>query len=204
MSPQVILASTSPYRRQLLARILPSFQTASPETDESEIPGEPPDARALRLAEEKALSVANQFPGALIIGGDQTISSDGEIFDKPGTPDRAEKQLRRMRGRPLHFHTAVAVCRAGIESVKTESEPVACEMQSRLVMHRARLRAATDAEIARYVKREPALNCAGGAQIEGLGIAMMSEIRGADPTALIGVPLIPLSHLLRLAGVPIP
>ena len=204
MSPQIILASTSPYRRQLLARILPSFQTASPETDESEIPGEPPDARALRLAEEKALSVANQFPGALIIGGDQTISSDGEIFDKPGTPDRAEKQLRRMRGRPLHFHTAVAVCRAGIESVKTESETVACEMQSRLVMHRARLRAATDAEIARYVKREPALNCAGGAQIEGLGIAMMSEIRGADPTALIGVPLIPLSHLLRRSGVPIP
>ena len=190
----VVLASTSPYRRQLLARILPAFAAEAPDADEAEIPGEPPDARALRLGEEKALSLTRRFPDALIVGGDQTISSDGEIFDKPGTSERAEAQLRRMRGRALFFHTAATVADARTGGIL-----------SRLTTHRARLRAdASDAEIARYVAREPALNCAGGAQIEGLGISLMADIRGGDPTALVGISLIAAAEMLRRFGVEIP
>lgn len=190
----VVLASTSPYRRQLLSRLLRSFAAEAPVADEGEIAGEPPDARALRLGEEKARSLIARFPDALIVGGDQTISSDGEIFDKPGTAARAEAQLRRMRGRNLFFHTAATVVNAA-----------SGEGLSRLVVHRARLRGdASDEEIARYVSREPALNCAGGAQIEGLGIALMSDIRGGDPTALIGMPLIAVAEMLRRFGAQIP
>ena len=189
----VVLASTSPYRRQLLSRLLESFAAEAPVADEAEIAGEPPDARALRLGEEKALSLRGRFPDALIVGGDQTISSGGEIFDKPGTAARAELQLRRMRGRELFFHTAATVAEASTGKI-----------ESRLVAHRARLRDASDAEIARYVSREPALNCAGGAQIEGLGISLMADIRGGDPTALIGLPLIAVSQMLRRFGAQIP
>ena len=188
----VVLASTSPHRRALLARILTDFATAAPEADEAEIPGEPPDARALRLGEEKALSLLGRFPGALMVGGDQTISSDGEIFDKPGTPERAEAQLRRMRGRALVFHTAATVADARTGAA-----------MSRLTGHRARLRAdASDAELARYVSREPALNCAGGAQVEGLGISLMADIRGGDPTALVGISLIAVADMLRRHEMP--
>ena len=194
MPKTIVLASTSPYRRQLLSRVLPAFLSESPTADEEEILGEPPDARALRLGEEKARSLTKRFPDALILGGDQTISSGGEIFDKPGTAARAEAQLRRMRGRELFFHTSAAVINAATG-----------EMRSRLTTHRARLRAdAADAEIKRYVSREPALNCAGGAQIEGLGISLMADIRGGDPTALIGLSLIAASEMLRGFGVEIP
>ena len=191
---RIILASVSAHRRKLLSRILPSFAAHAPSADEAEIAGEPPDARALRLGEEKASSLAGRFPDALIIGGDQTISSAGEIFDKPGTTARAEMQLGRMRGRDLFFHTSAAVLEASCGL-----------MLSCLVLHRARLRAdATDAELARYVRREPALDCAGGAQVEGLGIALMSDIRGGDPTALIGLPLMATAKMLRRFGAEIP
>lgn len=189
----LVLASTSPYRRQLLQRLQIPFTTAAPHTDETPVIGEPPDARALRLAEEKAQALAAQYPEALILGGDQTIADGNDIFDKPGSRENAIKQLGLMRGRSLTFYTAVALADAGSGTVV-----------SRLVTHRARFRDAAAEEIRRYVDKEDATNCAGGAQIEGLGIALLDDIEGGDPTALIGMPLIAVAGLLRRHGFTIP
>ncbi|MGU9950772.1 MAG: Maf family protein [Gammaproteobacteria bacterium WSBS_2016_MAG_OTU1] len=190
---KIILASTSPYRRQLLSRLHIEFACASPDTDETIINGEPPDARALRLAEEKARAVATSYPQAIIIGGDQTISGNGHIFDKPGDEETAISQLQEMRGRNLHFFTAVAVLNATTNSI-----------QSKLTSHRAILRKLSDEEINRYVKKEPAFNCAGGAQIEGLGVSLLESIEGGDPTAIVGMSLIAVSEMLRQNGAQIP
>lgn len=191
--PQVILASISPYRRQLLARLQVEFQVAAPPVEETPLPGEPPDARALRLAEEKASSLAADYPNALILGGDQTIASGAALFDKPGSKENAIAQLLTMRGRQLTFYTAVALVNAAAHTV-----------ESKLVTHRARFRNADEEEIRRYVEKEDARNCAGGAQIEGLGIALLEEIEGGDPTALIGMPLMAVAALLRRCGVAVP
>ncbi|MCH9758476.1 MAG: Maf family nucleotide pyrophosphatase [Proteobacteria bacterium] len=189
----LVLASTSPYRRQLLNRLQIPFSVAAPFVDETPIIAELPDARALRLAEEKALALAAEYPDSLILGGDQTIA-DGEcLFDKPGTRDNAIAQLLQMCGRQLTFFTAVALADTSNGSVTT-----------RLLTHRARFRMANENEIRRYVEKEDATNCAGGAQIEGLGISLMDDIRGGDPTALIGMPLICVASLLRQHGIAIP
>ena len=192
----LILASTSPYRRQLLQRLQVEFLTASPDCDETPLPAEPPDARALRLAEEKALAVAADYPAALIIGGDQTIASGERLFDKPGSRDNAIRQLLSMRGSALSFYTAVTLA-----VTAEDAEPV---VTSRLVTHHAHFRNVSEDEIIRYVDKENALNCAGGAQIEGLGIALLEDIQGGDPTALIGLPLITAADLLRQQGLLIP
>ena len=189
----VVLASTSPYRRQLLARLQIPFDTFAPTVDETPITGELPDARALRLAEEKALAAAAAFPQSVIIGGDQTISGGGRIFDKPGNAERAMAQLREMRGCDCHFFTAVAVLDAA-----------GGNKQSCLVSHKARFRMLADDEIARYVEKENAVNCAGGAQIEGLGVSLLESMEGGDPTAIIGMPLIHVAAMLRQYGVQIP
>lgn len=187
---QLVLASTSPYRRQLLQRLQRLFVVAAPRTDETPITGEPPDARALRLAEEKSRALMSQFPGALILGGDQTIAAaEGELFDKPGDAENAVLQIKRMRGKILRFYTAVALTDGG-------------RTQARLVSHTARLRRLDDGEIEDYVCKEPAFSCAGGVQIEGLGISLMQCIDGGDPTALIGMPLIEVAALLREATSP--
>ena len=191
--PPLVLASTSPYRRQLLARLRVDFQTAAPPVDEAPVPGEPPDARALRLAEEKASSLVAAHPAALILGGDQTIAAGEEIFDKPGSKENAVAQLLTMRGKRLTFYTAVALADAAGQTLR-----------SKLVTHRAKFREASEAEIRRYVEKEDALNCAGGAQIEGLGIALLDEIEGGDPTALVGMPLMAVAALLRAQGVAVP
>ena len=190
---RIILASTSPYRRQLLARLQIQFDIASPNTDETPICGEPPDARALRLAEEKARALTSEHPDVLLIGGDQTIAANGTLFDKPGTVARAVNQLKAMRGQLLRFYTAVAI-------VDTKFG----DYQTRLTSHTALLRQCSDEEIERYVQKETALNCAGGAQIEGLGISLMTDIQGGDPTALIGMSLIAVADLLRNKGIAIP
>ena len=205
--PQVVLASISPYRRQLLSRLQIDFQVAAPQVDETPLPGEPPDARALRLAEEKASAVRADYPQALILGGDQTIAAGGELFDKPGSRENAIAQLCDMRGRDLTFYTAVALTRAaeGAEGAAAEGAAGAAQTTTRrLVTHRARFRDASPEEIRRYVEKEDATNCAGGAQVEGLGIALMDDISGGDPTALIGMPLICVAALLRGHGVEIP
>ena len=192
-SPRLVLASTSAYRRQLLERLGLPFETARPEVDETPLPGESPVATADRLAVEKARAVAAQFPDALIIGSDQVAHRGNERFDKPGTVERAIAQLRDMSGDTITFHTAVCLYNSATGHTQLEGVPVV-----------ARFRELSDTEILRYVERERPLDCAGSAKSEGLGISLLEYMRGDDPTALIGLPLIALSRMLRAEGVLVP
>ncbi len=186
----VVLGSTSPYRRELLARLRLPFDVAAPEVDESALPGEAPADLARRLALAKARAVAARFPRAAVIGSDQVADLDGRALGKPVTHDRAVEQLRLMRGKAVVFHTALAVvCRAsGFEQV--DLAPV-----------RVVFRHYDDAEIEAYLQAEQPYDCAGSARSEGLGIAMLDAIESDDPSALVGLPLIRTCRLLRAAGV---
>lgn len=186
---QLVLASTSPYRRELLGRLGLSFEVANPETDETPLPGESPTATALRLSEAKARAVAQQYPEALIIGSDQVAVMDGRVFGKPGTHARAVEQLRTLSGKTVNFFTGLCVLNA-----KT-GEAEVCGVPTLVGF-----RELGDAEIENYLRREPAYNCAGSAKSEGLGIALLSRIHGDDPNALVGLPLIALCDLLRKHG----
>lgn len=190
---KLVLASTSAYRRMLLERLQIPFETARPETDETPLPGETPSATAERLAIDKARAVAGAFPDALIIGSDQVAHLGNEVFGKPGTEARAIAQLQRMRGQTVVFHTALAL-------LNTRSGQVRCTAVPTLV----RFRDLGDEEIRRYVEKEQPLDCAGSAKSEGLGITLLEALSGDDPTALIGLPLIALSHMLRAEGVALP
>lgn len=188
----LILGSTSPYRRELLARLRLPFEIASPQVDETPVPEESPRDLACRLALAKARAVAARFPTAVVIGSDQVADMDGEPLGKPGTHERAVAQLRRMRGRTVVFQTAVAVvCQeSGFE-------------QTELAQVRVRFRDLSDAEIEAYLLAETPYDCAGSAKSEGLGIALLASIENDDPTALIGLPLIRTAKLLRAAGLPL-
>ena len=186
---QLVLASTSPFRRELLGRLGLSFEVANPETDETPLPGESPTATALRLSEAKARAVAQQYPEALIIGSDQVAVVDGRVFGKPGTHAKAVKQLRTLSGKTVNFYTGLCVLNA-----KT-GEAEVCGVPTLVGF-----RELGDAEIENYLRREPAYNCAGSAKSEGLGIALLSRIHGDDPNALVGLPLIALCELLRKHG----
>lgn len=190
---KLVLASTSAYRRMLLERLQLPFETARPEVDESPLPGEHAAATAERLAIAKARAVAPTHPGALIIGSDQVAHLGDEVFGKPGSEARAIAQLQRMRGRTVAFHTALAV-------LDTRSGRIQCEAVPTLV----RFRELGDDEIRRYVAKERPLDCAGSAKVEGLGISLLDALSGDDPTALIGLPLIALSRMLRAEGVELP
>jgi septum formation protein len=190
MHPTLVLASTSPYRRELLARLGLPFEVASPHADETPLPGESPTATALRLAEAKARAVAADYPGALIIGSDQVAEMDGRVFGKPGSHERAVSQLKELSGRTVNFFTGLCLLdtrtgRAEVRGVPTQ----VC------------FRELADQEIDNYLRREPAYNCAGSAKSEGLGIALLERIEGTDPNALVGLPLIALCELLRQRGV---
>lgn len=191
--PNLILASTSIYRKALLERLGLPFETTRPEVDETPLPGEAPVATAERLAVAKARAVATRFPGALIIGSDQVAHRGETRFDKPGTVARAIEQLRSMSGQAIVFHTAV--CLYNTETGLYQLEGVPTE---------ARFRPLNEDEIVRYVEREKPLDCAGSAKSEGLGISLLDFMRGDDPTALIGLPLIALSRMLRTEGVRVP
>ncbi|NMG74052.1 Maf family protein [Aromatoleum diolicum] len=190
---KLVLASTSSYRRMLLERFQLSFETASPQIDETPLSDEAPPATANRLAIEKARAVAVKFPEALIIGSDQVAHMGNEIFGKPGTSERAIAQLRRMSGQTVIFHTALAVLNTRSGVVQSESVPT-----------RVKFRDLSDEEIARYVNKEQPLDCAGSAKSEGLGITLLDSLSGDDPTALIGLPLIALSRMLRAEGLQLP
>ncbi|MBR0565724.1 septum formation inhibitor Maf [Azoarcus sp. L1K30] len=190
---KIVLASTSPYRKQLLERFQLDFDTARPETDETAHPDEAPAALAERLATEKALAVARTTDDALVIGSDQVACIGSEIFGKPGTVERAIAQLHRLSGEEVIFHTAVAVINSSTAHVQCEN-----------VMTRVRFRVLGDAEIRRYVATERPLDCAGSAKSEGLGITLLQALSGDDPTALIGLPLIALARMLRAEGVQLP
>lgn len=187
---KLILGSTSPYRRELLARLRLPFDVASPEVDETPQPGEAPPALACRLALAKARAVAAKFPDAVVIGSDQVADLDGQPLGKPGTHERAIAQLRQMRGRTVVFQTAVAVVCQASGFAQVELAPV-----------RVRFRELNDAEIEHYLRAETPYDCAGSAKSEGLGIALLDAIDSDDPTALVGLPLIRTTRLLRAAGI---
>lgn len=184
---RLILASSSPYRRDLLARLGLPFTALSPDIDESPEPGELPAALAARLAAAKAtrLKTAN----AIVIGSDQVASLDGEFLDKPGHKDAALAQLEACQGKMVAFHTAVCL-----------SSDQEGDLQEHIDLTRVRFGRRSRAELERYLEREPAFDCAGGFKAEGLGISLFDAIESHDPTALIGLPLIWLSRALREVG----
>lgn len=188
-TPPLILASTSPYRRELLARLRLPFDTVAPQVDETPQPGEAPAALAQRLAWAKAQAVAQRHPQAVVIGSDQVAELHGQALGKPGDHARAVAQLQRMRGQTVLFHTAVAVVCAARAYAQLE-----------LALVRVRVRALSDAEIEAYLRAEQPYDCAGSAKSEGLGIVLLEAIDSDDPTALIGLPLIRTARLLRQAG----
>ncbi|MDQ5945150.1 MAG: 7-methyl-GTP pyrophosphatase, partial [Pseudomonadota bacterium] len=159
-SPRLILASTSPFRRELLARLGLPFETMAPETDESPFPGEAPEATALRLSEAKARAGAIGSPEALVIGSDQVAVLDGKIYGKPGSHERAVEQLRTMRGRVVNFFTGLCLYNARTDVAHTVGVPTLVTFRN-----------LSDAEIENYLRREQPYNCAGSAKSEGLGIA---------------------------------
>lgn len=190
---KLVLASTSPYRRELLGRLGLPFEVASPGVDESARAGEPALQLAERLALAKAHAVAATRPSALVIGSDQVAWCNGESLGKPGTHDNAVAQLRRLSGRTATFYTAVCV-------VNSDSGRAIC----RTVPFEVSFRTLEDALIERYLRQEQPYDCAGSAKSEGLGIALISRMQGDDPNALVGLPLIALVDLLREHGLTIP
>jgi len=188
----LILASTSPYRRELLARLGLPFTVANPRTDESPLPNETPESLALRLAEAKARAVAREHPDALIIGSDQVATVDGLIYGKPGDHQRAVLQLRALSGKTVNFFTALCLYNARSGEADVRGVPT-------LVTFRH----LSDGDIEAYLRREPAYDCAGSAKSEGLGIALLQSLSGDDPNALIGLPLIALCDMLRRQGIAI-
>jgi len=188
----IILASGSRYRRSLLERLGLAFEAWGPEVDETPLGGETPARTASRLARAKAEAARARWPHALVIGSDQVADLDGAAIGKPGTREAARAQLRRCSGKTVLFHTAV--CLLG----------TAARAQERLVTTPVTFRRLADAEIERYLDREDALDCAGSAKSEGLGIALLARFGGDDPTALVGLPLIALAEMLRAEGVEVP
>ncbi len=188
-NPVLVLASTSPYRRELLTRLGIPFEVAAPDIDETPHAGEGPADTALRLAQAKARALAHRYPGALIIGSDQVATLDNLQIGKPGNHERAVAQLQLMRGRTVIFHTALALYDSRNDSVQVKD-----------VQTEVDFRQLSDEFIEAYLQKEQPYNCAGSAKSEGLGIVLMSAMRGTDPNALIGLPLIELVSMLQHAG----
>jgi septum formation protein len=191
--PRLILASSSAYRRELLGRLRLPFEAIAPQIDEAPLPGEAPEATALRLARAKAQAIALQHPGALVIGSDQVATLDGEQIGKPGDHARALAQLQTMRGREVVFHTALCLWDG-----RVADPAAACQLENVRVF--VRFRDLPDAELDAYLRIEQPYDCAGSAKNEGLGIALLERIESNDPTALTGLPLITLTGMLRHAG----
>lgn len=190
MTIRLVLASTSPFRRELLARLGLPFATAAPDVDESALPGEAAERLVVRLAEAKARAVAQAHPDALIIGSDQVAGLGGAMLGKPGTRERAIEQLTRASGRTVVFRTGL--CLLDAASGRTQR---CCET------FKVHFRHLTAAQIEAYVDREQPFGCAGSFKSEGLGIALFERLEGADPNALIGLPLIRLVDMLATEGV---
>ncbi|MFM0201436.1 Maf-like protein [Paraburkholderia fungorum] len=193
--PRLILASSSPYRRELLERLRVPFDVLVPAIDETPFAGETPEATALRLAEAKARAVADKLgarEAALVIGSDQVATYDGLQIGKPGTHDKALAQLQAMRGREVLFHSALCLfdTRSGIG-------------QAVDVITRVQFRDLPDAALEAYLRAETPYDVAGSAKSEGLGIALLEAIHSDDPTALVGLPLIALSRMLLAVDYPL-
>ncbi|MEW6646927.1 MAG: Maf family protein [Pseudomonadota bacterium] len=187
---KLVLASTSPYRRELLGRLGLAFDTAAPNTDETRLPGETPKQLVRRLAEAKARAVAKEFPQALIIGSDQVAVLGDRILGKPGDHATAVQQLTAACGRRVTFLTGLCLYNSGSDHCQVDVVPYTVEF-----------RALNAVQIENYLKREQPYNCAGSFKSEGLGISLFRRMEGEDPNALIGLPLIRLIDMLTAEGV---
>lgn len=188
--PTLVLASTSVYRKELLARLGLPFTTAAPEVDETPLPDETPPQLVRRLAELKARAVAARYPGALIIGSDQVAVIDGQILGKPGNHERAVAQLRLASGKRLDFLTGLCLFNAASSSLQVE-----------VVSFGVVFRRLSDQQIENYLRREQPYHCAGSFKSEALGVALCERFDGEDPSALIGLPLIRLIRMLEQENV---
>jgi septum formation protein len=188
--PTLILASTSRYRRELLARLQLPFSVVSPGVDEAALAAEAPADLAQRLSRAKARAVASLHPDAVIIGSDQVCDLAGEAIGKPGTHERAVRQLQQLSGRQAVFHTSVCVVRHSTGYESHAAAPVV-----------VRFRTLRAEEIEHYLRTEQPYDCAGSAKCETLGIALLEAIESDDPTALVGLPLIRTARMLREAGI---
>jgi septum formation protein len=187
--PTLVLASTSPYRARLLRQLGLAFEAAAPGVDETRRPAEGPSGLVARLARAKAAAVAERHPGAVVLGSDQCLDLDGEILGKPGDFETAFAQLRAAAGRTAVFRTAVCVLGPGGAEVGTEEVPFAVTF-----------RRLADDQIRRYLRADEPFDCAGAIRSEGRALALMEGTEGADPSALMGLPLIRSSRLLEAAG----
>lgn len=192
-SKGLILASTSRYRRALLARLQVPFESVAPDVDETPHPGETGQEMASRLARLKAEAVSGKHPRAVVIGSDQVAVRGKDVLGKPGTTTKCFEQLSRSSGQEVLFLTAVHV----IDGTTGTAE-------SHVDITRVRFRELTALEIQRYIERDQPLDCAGGFKAESLGIALFELIDSKDPTGLTGLPLAWVAGALRRAGVPIP
>ncbi len=192
-APILILASTSIYRRQLLDRLGLAYTVEAPGVDETRLPGESPADLSTRLARAKAVAVARRHPRAWVIGSDQVAEREGEALGKPGDHARATAQLLAASGRPVRFHTAVCLWRGEPEASMAHRD-----------LTEVRFRDLDAATVERYLLAERPYDCAGSFKSEGLGIALFDAIRSEDPTALVGLPMIALSRMLRDAGFALP
>jgi septum formation protein len=190
--PPLVLASTSPFRRELLQRLGLPFETAAPDVDETPRPAETPAALVLRLAEMKARAVGAARNG-LIIGSDQVASTGIDILGKPGTHEKAAAQLAFLSGKRVSFHTGLCLLNSASD-----------ELQLDVVPFYVQFRPLAEAQIERYLAAEQPYNCAGSFKSEGLGITLFERMEGEDPTALIGLPLIRLTTMLANVGVVLP
>lgn len=189
VSPGLVLASTSPFRRELLGRLELPFETAAPDVDETRLGGESPQQLVVRLAEAKARAASDRFPGSVIIGSDQVACIDDRVLGKPGNREKAIEQLRQTSGRSVDFFTGLCVLDTSGNS------NIVCEP------FRVHFRRLSDTRIEHYVDRERPFNCAGSFKSEGLGIALFERLEGDDPNSLIGLPLIRLVDMLEAAGI---
>lgn len=189
MNPTLILASSSPFRRELLTHLQVPFSCISPDVDETPLPNELPQETALRLAQVKAKKVGTTHANALIIGCDQVATLDNQQLGKPLIHDNATKQLRLMRGREVTFHSALCLYNSATQS-----------MQAEVVPYIVKFRNLTDAQIESYLTKEQPYHCAGSAKSEGLGIAIIEKMTGDDPNALVGLPMIALVTMLQNEG----
>ncbi len=193
MQASIVLASSSPYRRQLLERLRLPFDTDPPEVDETGLPGETPLQTAQRLALLKASTVGMRHPHAIVIGSDQVAEMDGEALGKPGGHEQALRQLLAMQGRTVVFHTALAVVRRADGYVGSDC-----------VDTQVRFRRLAPHALEDYLRAEQPYDCAGSAKVESLGICLAESVQSDDPTALIGLPLISLTTMLAACGVALP
>jgi septum formation protein len=193
MPVNLVLASTSIFRKKLLEKLDIPFQTTSPDIDERRRPGEAPTELVERLSLEKALAAAKNYPEHLIIGSDQVACVDDEILGKPGNFSNAKSQLSLASGKNVIFYTGLALHNSLTGKSQTLCEPF-----------EVGFRKLTEAQIERYLKKEQPYNCAGSFKSEGYGITLFSRLSGDDPNALIGLPLIRLVELLGNEGLALP